>query len=240
MPCIPLAEAAFVYFLERGVYFCDRGSDLVFLDLKNDNYVLVNGLAADALRLLCEAGNSTDLTQASHEALQDLVAGGLLTVNEAIGKRVCMTTLQAAENELIDEEETPTDATVHFGHVWFFLLACAVASTKLRFLKMESTIASVERRKAHQEPPRSHLEVSRTRRLTSIFLKLRPFFPANYLCLFDSLALLEFLAHYRTFPLWVFGIKLEPWQAHCWVQQGSFVYNEKSEAICDYSVIMAV
>ena len=37
---------------------------------------------------------------------------------------------------------------------------------------------------------------------------------------------MEFLAIYRIYPMWVFGVKMGPFGAHCWVQDGAFVYND--------------
>jgi hypothetical protein len=59
-------------------------------------------------------------------------------------------------------------------------------------------------------------------------------------CLYDSLALLEFLARYRIYPDWVFGVQTRPFAAHCWVQQGDIVFNDTVEHVTGYSPIMIV
>lgn len=72
------------------------------------------------------------------------------------------------------------------------------------------------------------------------FNTLRPWFPRNYLCLFDSLALLELLARYHLFPSWVFGVHAEPFEAHCWVQQHDVVLNDTLARVERFAPIMAV
>jgi hypothetical protein len=74
--------------------------------------------------------------------------------------------------------------------------------------------------------------------LVHVFLLLRPLYPRPYLCLFDSLGLLHFLAQFRHFPRWIFGVKLEPFAAHCWVQSGDTVLNDTVEVVRQYTPIL--
>jgi hypothetical protein len=52
--------------------------------------------------------------------------------------------------------------------------------------------------------------------------------------------LVNFLAGYGVFPQWVFGVKTDPFYAHCWVQQGSFVFNDTPDYIRGFSPILVV
>lgn len=72
------------------------------------------------------------------------------------------------------------------------------------------------------------------------FQYLRPYYIRKYLCLYDSLALLEFLAHYRIFPQWVFGVTGQPFNAHCWIQESDCVLNDTLEHVRGFTPIMAV
>ncbi|MEO1020428.1 MAG: lasso peptide biosynthesis B2 protein, partial [Pseudomonadota bacterium] len=64
--------------------------------------------------------------------------------------------------------------------------------------------------------------------------------PRPYLCLFDSLALLYFLARYEVFPQWVFAVQLKPFRAHCWVQSNSLVVNDVVANVRHYTPIMSI
>jgi hypothetical protein len=220
------------YFLPRHVHFCQRGDAFVFLDLHQDDYTLVNGPAATALKEL-SSQPGRDLSNDLHELLQ----GGLLTTEANAGKRVVPTRIDLAAECLVDRESLH-DVRVHLGHITNFFSACAAAKMSLRWRKIETTVMSVARRKErHAE---TSFDMERAQELTAVFHKLRGFFPANYLCLFDSLALLEFLAKYGIYPTWVFGVRLEPWAAHCWVQNGHWLLNEEVEAAATYTPIMAI
>jgi hypothetical protein len=228
------------YFLPPHVHFCQRGDAFVFLDLKQDDYTLVNGTAAAALRILTlqPADTLTPSDQNVHDDLRELLHGGLLTTEGNAGRMVAPTRVGIAVECLV-ERETLRDVSVTPGQVMNFVAACTTAKMSLRWRKIEDTVMSVARRKqkhAFEQP----LDEERARSLTAAFQRLRSFFPANYLCLFDSLALLEFLAKYHIFPDWVFGVRLEPWAAHCWVQHRHCTFNEDAEEAANYTPIMTI
>jgi hypothetical protein len=95
-------------------------------------------------------------------------------------------------------------------------------------------------RKRRDERAVKEFSVDRARILVSVFIRLRPFYDRKYLCLFDSLALLDFLARYALFPTWVFGVQSEPFAAHCWIQQDGFLVNDTVERVDAYTPVMAV
>jgi len=72
------------------------------------------------------------------------------------------------------------------------------------------------------------------------FNEFRAAFPRNYLCLYDSLALMLYLAYFSVFPNWVFGVRSNPFMAHCWVQYGRTVLNGTDEEARSYTPIMIV
>ena len=85
------------------------------------------------------------------------------------------------------------------------------------------------------------LDVDRARRLVEAFARYRVFlFSSRNECLFDSLALIEFLARYDIYPDWVFGVQTRPFAAHCWVQHGDIVFNDTVEYVGGFTPIMVV
>jgi hypothetical protein len=74
--------------------------------------------------------------------------------------------------------------------------------------------------------------------LIATFQLLRPLFPRPYLCLFDSLALFEFLAGHDCFPHLIFGVVADPFEAHCWLQAGTVVLNDNLERTGRYKPIL--
>lgn len=52
--------------------------------------------------------------------------------------------------------------------------------------------------------------------------------------------MIEFLARYRLYANWVYGVEIEPFNAHCWVQQSDLLFNDIIEEVQRYTPIMAV
>ena len=226
------------YFLPPHVHFCSRGDDFVFLDLQQDDYILVNGKAAAALHTLSLAAGAGETKPEFADALRELLQGGLLTTDRSKGKDLHATTATLAMEPLLDPENAPRIRLSPL-HIYRFIAASTTAAIRMHRIQLDKTVRAVKLRKAHHTS-RQGFDMDRARDLTAIFQTLRALFPRNYLCLYDSLALLEFLARYRVFPTWVFGVRLEPWAAHCWVQEGQFVFNEGVEEAAAYTPIMTI
>jgi hypothetical protein len=226
------------YFLPPHVHFCQRGDAFVFLDLKQDDYTLVNGAAATALQALSKQVATPAFSEHDlKDALNELLKGGLLTT-ESNGRAIAPTHIDPAVDNLVDRE-TLLDASVSLGQIVNCFAACITAKLSLRLRSIEATVMSVARRKA-KHASEQPFDTARARALTAAFLKVRGLFPANYLCLFDSLALLHFLAKYGIYPTWVFAVHLEPWAAHCWVQHQHYTFNEEAENAVTYTPVMAI
>jgi hypothetical protein len=224
------------YFLPRHVHFCYVGQALVFLDLEHDDYTLVKGDAVAALKAISRVRPTIDPTSQCSAAIRELLDGGLLTTDQYGGRDIAPTHFGVSTEQLVDAESA-TNGTATAERVFRFIAACTSAALQLRCRTLIQTINAVQARKTKCAAP---LDLELARELTATFRRLRGFVPINYVCLYDSLALIEFLAAYRVFPTWVFGVKLEPWAAHCWVQEGRLCFNEDVEEAAGYVPIMTV
>jgi hypothetical protein len=80
----------------------------------------------------------------------------------------------------------------------------------------------------------------RARELILIVRYLRPLlYVAESKCLLSSLILSEFLSLYGIRTTLVFGVKMGPFEAHCWLQQDGYVLNGHPEAIANFTPILA-
>jgi hypothetical protein len=122
-----------------------------------------------------------------------------------------------------------------------FIIASVTASLALRFVGLERVLTRVRRRnevESRRVPP---LDIERIRSLIGDFGALRPwFFTSKNQCLFEALALSEFLARYRIYPTWVFGVQARPFAAHCWLQQDGVLFNDTVDHIRRYTPILSV
>lgn len=220
------------YFLPPDVHFCCRGEAVVFLDLKADDYILVTGRQAQVLRARSRDAN----VESDDDCLRELAAAKLLTTDPRHGRSVLATRVARATQSLIEDDiQSARNAARYLPS---FVAACLAAAAQLQFRRLASTAKTVARRRSRSSA--TDVDFARARELTSVFHQLRFLFPRPYLCLYDSLSLLDFLARYGLFPAWVFAIKLEPWAAHCWVQHGDYIFNERVEEAAGYTPVMVV
>jgi hypothetical protein len=199
--------------------------------------MMLNGHTATAFKQLLDRQPTRSNAQIATE-LQELLDGGLLTTDPSAGKSLSAARVELALERLIDPEDA-TQSRPRAMHVARFIRACTTAAIRLRWGHIQRTVNAVanrKRRRASSTP----FDVDKARELTASFQTLRSLFPRDYLCLFDSLALLEFLAGFDLYPTWVFGVRLEPWAAHCWVQEGQYIFNEGVEEAAFYTPIMTV
>lgn len=236
--------------LQEDVYVCFTGRHYVFLDLHTDKYTCIAEsqarLLAPMLRgessiteITTEATLNSD-TSAGEDIAYALMGQGLLTEDPNTGKEISKLSIEVPSSVLrtVDNYARPS---IRAHHILNFFRAAIDAKISLRNFTIRHVVRKAQRRKLlngiknHFSTPRD-----KAQDLVGIFNVLRPFFPANYLCLFDSLSMLNFLAYYRVYPTWVFGVQTEPWSAHCWVQAGSIVYNDSVERTEPHTPIMAI
>lgn len=237
------------YGLAPDVFACVSNGQLIFLDLKTDQYFgcdrektralipLLRGVLLDTANEKSEvAGGSVDVS----DELDRLIARGAL--KHFNGNEEIETTSQVVKATCLllrhDEKDstgnlTPLDA-------YRFFLASARSSLELKHRTLHAIVARLKTRKSKFIHSECAFDFSRAKELTARYSRLRAFYTRPYLCLFDSLSLIEFLSHYRVFPTWIYGVTAEPFHAHCWVQEENVVFNEEIDIANQYTPIMTV
>jgi hypothetical protein len=236
------------YFLCSHAYQCGIDDGVVFLDLRTEKYIGLGKVEAEDLGLLVhglrpEAGSSHEpaiISERARALAEVLVARGLLTKDAACGKAAA--SIRSQRLRAIEfAEELDSRPELNFSHLRKFLWACLQAARKMKLHSLERMVRDAAARKeshAHDVHVRSEAEM---RRLVSIFRWLRPLvFTAKEACLFDSLALLEFLYQYRAFPTWYFGVYTRPFRAHSWLQHDGLVLNGSLELTRLYTPLLAI
>ncbi len=236
------------YHFPEHVHYTVVQDSVIFMDLRADQYSLLTGEKARLFAtlfmpapgaieraLLVDPSNPGANTGARSALLTELLNGHLLA------RGVDPTPMTRQSLPLPCEDFLAAGNTdlprVRLRHVRRFLTACLVSAWRLRHRSIEDTVRAVERRRRFRTPEHPP-DLSELRRVVALFHRMRPLFPKDALCLFDSLALLEFLARYGCFPHWVFAVTLNPWSAHCWVQYADVALNEDAERARHYTVIL--
>lgn len=236
------------YFLRDHAFFCLTSAFCYFLDVKRDRYICLDAKLFHLLgpylhgwRIEGETSckNSAELPPDAEHLADVLVLEGILSTDSAHSRDAKETAWKRPTRTLLGRE-TPPSLLPRLARSPSFFKAALGANRKLRRRSIEHTIGVVAGRKQSQMRTRCSFDEERTMALTSTFNAMRNIFPRDYLCLFDSLALIDYLADYGLFPSWVFGIRPEPFGAHCWVQADDVVLNDTVEHACQYIPIMAI
>ncbi len=232
------------YALASHVFVCLQDEHVVFLDVRRDRYFALEAAKTRGLGALVrgwpvaaegDASRLADLMKSG--VFQVLAERGLLAHGERRGKDA--TPIRCASPaEEIEADDTAAMPAIGPLAVCRFSAAALAASLSLRLAPFERVIARAHRRRtAAAAAPELNRE--RAQELIAIFSWLRPFaFTAKDACLFEALALGNFLASHAIHPQWVFGVQARPFSAHCWLQYGAIVLNDSVEHVSQYTPIM--
>jgi hypothetical protein len=237
------------YFMLSHIHHCWTEDGIVLLDLKRGRYF---GLARDQLRSVIalvpewqmtameasEAGARSDAVTRAERLVRDRL---LTREPGAAEARLPGPQLPRADEGLLDVPMAKPPE-YNTGHLGALALACIRSGLKLKWLSLERIVSSVALKKPRCSsglPPAGPPASIRT--LSEIFLYLRPLlYTAKERCLFDSLALVDFLSQYHHFPAWVIGVKTQPFGAHSWVQAGNLVLNDTAQRTRAFARILMV
>jgi hypothetical protein len=232
--------------LSNDTFFCYFRDDVVLLRLTANRYSLLRAKEASFLHELskshaCTTPDSGNITapDSGNAAAEALLQAGVLTRAREAGRPVEPTVASLPVEqlmELIPKSKPPFRA----AHVAAFVWAASVATFELALVTLrgkgfDGPVNRIRRRNARLRPA-----ADEARNLVGIFNELRIFWPRRYVCRFDSLALIHFLACFGVRAQWVFGVQIGPFAAHCWVQDEQRLYNDDLERIVEFQPIMVV
>lgn len=208
------------YAVRDDLSFCRVDGRFVFLDLNNDRYFRLPDALDQSFASYLE-GNET-----SALCMNRLIERNILVdrPGTAIGTRqyIKPATRSAMEVPLPGGRLRPLDLVE--------VLAVVLRTRRaLRLLPLKAVLDGLgSDRHLHPvqaRPPAAELEC-RLSNAAAIFRRARPYVPVDMCCLLDSVALARFLRRRKLRAHIVFGVALDPFSAHCWVQAGDLVLND--------------
>jgi hypothetical protein len=227
------------YFLPHHVHACFAANRTIFLDMKRGTYF---GLDPEKTQLLRHALDDASAAQEPTPPIAaELIGMGLLTTSRSAAKTFLPPAPSAPEASLLPLIDDPPK--VNAARVVRFLAACIAVALRLKFRPLEQSLAHLAQSKSRSTAHfiSDDAALNRARDLTRTFLHLRPLaYAARNRCLLDSLTLVEFLAGYGIRASCTFGVRANPFEAHCWVQIGGHVVNETPEMARRYAPILCV
>jgi Transglutaminase-like superfamily len=222
-------------YLPDSVWFSFCGTGAVFCDLRNDQYIEIDEEKSAALRELVT--NDGAANKRTLSVLDEMISYGLLTPREDNARPISPTAIIAASTQAPEEHEA-APGKISAREVANFVYACLNVDLRLRWGHIFNTVSRVKQLKAQT---RKHpIAIDRLRELAGVFRTLRPLYPRPYLCLFDTLASLKFLARYGIFPTYVAGYDPRAGEAHCWAQVDDLLILDNPERVAQYTPIVAI
>lgn len=237
-------------FLKKNVFICLTDDTLVFLNLRNDSYSCLEPQHTQSVTALLglpsrPAQTKTYNAQAASEdttkIIRDLINNGLATQSSNEGKRAEFINQSSELKEMLGYEIGKTPK-INAIHLFNFFRAFIIAKLLRRFGSIEHTVTRVRRRKEKKfNSKRKEVTEEKINELVEIYKVLKPLFvTVKNECVFNSLFLIEFLACYRVYPDWYFGVRLNEFYAHCWVQSNNTIYDDSIASTSLNQPIMAV
>lgn len=233
------------YFLPQNVYARTVDDQIVVLDLTRDRYL---SLDVDTSALLRPHLQCLTIARGSLESGQDARLSEVLS-NLAANGILCTAAVPLAASEPHRPFIRPTHEiaprppfreNVRPRQLLRYIASIARAKSALRMRPLGRIVLIERRKRVGQNGPRTLFDTARAGRLCTVYSRLRVFATGPGQCLFDSLALKLFLAEYDLFPEWIFGASVNPFSAHCWLQNGETVVNDSLDFVRRFTPIMAV
>ena len=247
----PLTDAP-RYFLGPLVFACGTRHGAILLDLLHDRYIGFGRADATALsRRIDDFPDEGSWASSSHEIpldpgtaenlLNTLLAGDLLSTSAPSPNHMvsCPISLHGALVSIGDEVVEKSPATLADSALFLWCLAKSIAA--LRCVPLRRIVYRVHRRRAAALASGYRFNLENVARQVYAFRSIRPyFFLAKDHCLIHALTLIDYLAHNGEFPSWVFGVSMDPWTAHTWVQHEDFLLDCTPENVCSLEPILSI
>ncbi|MGH8210344.1 MAG: lasso peptide biosynthesis B2 protein, partial [Steroidobacteraceae bacterium] len=186
-----------------------------------------------------DAGSPARVVAPENGLLAKMLSQGLLVRDPTVGKAATPVVTEQPTVAMV-EFDLHVRPRATFAQLRHFFTAYTAAKWALKHRPMKEVVRAAELRKK-RAPATAALDSGAVRPLVTAFIHLRPlFFTSRNACLLDSLTLVHFLARYSVFPQWVFGVKTDPFYAHCWVQEGDSVFNDTPDHVIGFTPILVV
>jgi len=206
------------------------GDRAVFLDLRRDRYLALDRRAEDAFQALRTAVEPVLPPGAGRDAL---LATGLFREGSLSG-RMAPADVPRLTNSVLDECNMPPSGLAGPLRAW----ACVSRARKRLGTWTLYDIVGALRDDRHAAKPRG--ELSAAEHAARAFLSARALCPIERSCLLDCLAMLDRLGDKSGHARLVFGVRLNPFGAHCWLQTERKLLTDAHDTIGEFVPVLSV
>ena len=218
------------YGLRAGVSFCEVSERLLFLYIVADRYFALENESERALRRLI---GQKQLDADALARVEALVRRGLLEVTSASDHTAAPCAPPPVPvSSLLDRPGQNASRTMTL-----LAVASAVASVrrlKRRPLRVNLAAAVADRTRA------ASTDEAALSRIAAAFARAGHLVSTHDRCLAQSLAVMRMISARGLWAQLVIGVMTGPFAAHCWVQSGSLLINDRVDRVRSYTPILVV
>ncbi|MCD9125783.1 lasso peptide biosynthesis B2 protein [Luteimonas fraxinea] len=223
------------YRIANAVSYCEIDGQLIFLDLESDRYFRLSEALEIRFRAFVQTGETSPnalAELATHRVLVDAQDGELLPRSFA---------LATPHHSAIERE----DSSARTALLAVPEVAAVVAyfrsqlrSQRVPLLRLIARASAYRQR--HTGHRRGLCSETDLLRAVEAFTRARLLVPIEPRCLLDSLSLLRFLARRGLYAHLIFGVSMDPFAAHCWLQTDDLVLNDSVGNVMAHTPIRTV
>tara|TARA_R110001606_G_scaffold99949_1_gene220151 strand:+ start:6288 stop:6986 length:699 start_codon:yes stop_codon:yes gene_type:complete len=228
------------YLFCNGIHACAIGGDYVLLDTALDRYLCLSGSQAAWFSDIAALPNGR-LSGLASQFAERLCDKNILTRNNKLGQSIRLTSTCEATASIydLDTGQRPAPSLTRIATL-LALRATSGLARRVRGQRLAATLAAAhhwkEKARANASGPDTH-----ALGLARCFHALTPYcLSIHDACFLRSMLLLQFLAHYGVEADWIFGVRLAPFSAHCWVSRNGIILNEERDTCADFQTIMVI
>ena len=237
------------YVVADHIYTCATESGVVVLDARCGKYSFIPGDRARSVEGVVQGWPALPPAETvaadplvPSSLLSSLIGGGMVMRradrNSALGERAV---LLPAQEALLDALAVAEEPEVHWRDVLRFTLSVTYAKVMLKCRPFDTLLTDLRRRKDRLPTGGLTRSVTKIRECVQTFRWLRPFaYAETDACLFDSVALTDFLLRQGVAADFFIGVRIRPFVAHSWVQAHRFALNELPEYLSSYTRILSI
>ncbi len=203
------------------------GPDAVVLDLRADRYLRLGRDDADMLRGLA-AGDRMEPPAAAPDRLcrTGILIAGSGAVVPVRAAAIASSAVEATSLSNSPKEPGLVEVLASRASAARWLEVAGLSRTVGRWRKLRSRAGSFE---AHERSSLVDLARGFQRRLR--------YYPARRRCVQDSLALMRCLWRRNLDADLYFGVRLDPFAAHCWVQSNDLLLSDPAASVAEFAPV---
>ncbi|XKH11989.1 lasso peptide biosynthesis B2 protein (plasmid) [Novosphingobium sp. BL-52-GroH] len=210
------------------ISWCTVGSHIVVIDIRRDTYLQLPPNLVEAFHTLRCAGRPAG---GPAECLEALARIGLC--DKDYTRPAEQPTIRVPAYDMPPPAvgyRRPPPQTMMAALARIITARLAVRALPLRVLAQR-----VRRLDTWPSRPMAEADVAAR---TAMFVQARQLLPARGACLPDSIALVHFLRAHEIACNMVFGVRLDPFEAHCWVQSTDAILGDTHERVSCFTPIL--